>query len=278
MESIPHIKVNGIDIFYEKRGAGKPLYILHDGPGFDHRYFSNSLTELEDIRELYYIDFRGHGKSSKAGKKSYNIYTFTSDIEALRSELGHSSIDILGHSMGGFVGILFAIMHTGHLDSLILVSVPPEHGGIKGNYSLKARQLLLKSRHFFKKKRKIGKKDIDRDALVRDILLMSWKNYVPERLHSQYSDYIRSLQNLEIFFDMQKELIDFTAVDKLEYIKQPTLVIFGEDDIFIKRGRKLKDIKNSRFSVIPSVKHLPFLEDKEYFNMVVREFLTGKML
>jgi pimeloyl-ACP methyl ester carboxylesterase len=55
-------------------------------------------------------------------------------------------------------------------------------------------------------------------------------------------------------------------------------VIFGEDDIFIKRGRKLKDIKNCRFSVIPSVKHLPFLEDKEYFNMLVREFLTGKML
>ncbi len=107
---------------------------------------------------------------------------------------------------------------------------------------------------------------------------MSWKNYVPERLHSHYSEYIRSLQNLEIFFDMQKELVEFTTVDKLEYIKQPTLVIFGEDDIFIKRGRKLKDIKNSRFSVIPSVKHLPFLEDKEYFNMVVREFLTGKML
>ncbi len=36
--------------------------------------------------------------------------------------------------MGGFVGILFAIMHTGYLDSLILVSVPPEHGGIKENF------------------------------------------------------------------------------------------------------------------------------------------------
>lgn len=278
MESIPHIKVNGIDIFYEKRGAGKPLYVLHDGPGFDHRYFGNSLTELEDIRELYYIDFRGHGKSSKAGKYSYDLYTFTSDIEALRQELGHSSIDILGHSMGGLVGILFAIMHTGYLDSLILVSVPLEHGGIKGNYSLKARRLLLKSRHFFKKKSEIEKNGIDKDVFVRDILLMNWKNYVPERLHSQYSDYIHSLQNLGIFFDMQKELMKFSAVDKLEYIKHPTLVIFGEDDILIKRGRKLKDIKNCRFSVIPSVKHLPFLEDKEYFNMVVREFLTGKML
>lgn len=177
--------------------------------------------------------------------------------------------------MGGFVGILFATMHTGHLDSLILVSVPPEHGGIKGNYPLKARRLLLESRHFFRNK---GKKGIDKDALAREILLMSWKNYVPERLHSQYSDYILSLQDLEIYFDMQEELLEFTAVDKLEYIKHPTLVIFGEDDIFIKRGRKLKDIMNCRFSVIPSVRHLPFLEDNEYFNMVVREFLTGKML
>ena len=42
--------------------------------------------------------------------------------------------------------------------------------------------------------------------------------------------------------------------------------------------RLLKGIRESRFSVIPSAKHLPFQEDEKYFNMLVKEFLTGKIL
>ena len=63
-----------------------------------------------------------------------------------------------------------------------------------------------------------------------------------------------------------------------ENIQQPTLIIFGEKDPFMEGGLLLKGIRESRFSVIPSAKHQPFLEDEKYFNMVVREFLTGKML
>ena len=63
-----------------------------------------------------------------------------------------------------------------------------------------------------------------------------------------------------------------------ENIHQPTLIIFGEKDPLMEGGLLLKGIRQSRFSVIPSAKHLPFLEDEKYFNMVVREFFTGKML
>ena len=62
-----------------------------------------------------------------------------------------------------------------------------------------------------------------------------------------------------------------------ENIHQPTLIIFGEKDSFMEGRRLLKGIGESRFSVVPSAKHLPFLEDEKNCNMLVREFLTGKM-
>jgi proline iminopeptidase len=275
VRNIPEIKVNGIDLYYKKCGKGNPMYILHGGPGLDHRYFGRSLTGLESYRELYYIDFRGHGKSSKADKKTYTLETFTDDINALRKALGHETIEILGHSMGGFVALLYALRYPGHLDTLILVDTTAKQTGIKGYYHLKAVLMYTNLKYYLQYRKK---KTIDKESFAREILLKSWPIYVPSRLLPEYSNYIKSLRGVSIFFDMQQELQLFDVSEELENIHQPTLIIFGEKDPFMEGGRLLKGIRQSRFSVIPSAKHLPFLEDEKYFNIVIREFLTGKML
>jgi len=275
VRNIPEIKVNGISLYYEIRGKGNPIYILHGGPGLDHRYFGRSLAGLESYRKLYYIDFRGHGKSSKADKKTYTLDTFTDDINALREALGHETIEILGHSMGGFVALLYALRYPEYLDSLILVDTTAKQTGIKGYYPLKAVLMYTNVKYYLQYRMK---KTIDKESFAREILLKSWPIYVSDRFLPEYSDYIESLQGVNIFFDMQQELQLFDVTGELENIHQPTLIIFGEKDQFMEGGRLLKGIKQSRFSVIPSAKHLPFLEDEKYFNMVVREFLTGKML
>lgn len=251
------------------------MYVLHGGPGLDHRYFGRSLAGLESYRELYYIDFRGHGKSSKADKKTYTLETFTDDINALREALGHETIEILGHSMGGFVALLYALRYPGHLDTLILVDTTAKQTGIKGNYHLKAVLMYTNLKYYLQYRKK---KTIDKESFAREILLKSWPIYVPGRLLPEYSNYIKSLRGVSIFFDMQQELQLFDVSEELENIHQPTLIIFGEKDPFMEGGRQLKGIRQSRFSVIPSAKHLPFLEDEKYFNIVIREFLTGKML
>ena len=272
---ISEIEVNGISLYYKKKGKGKPVYVLHGGPGFDHRYFGESLAELESIRELYYIDFRGHGKSSKAEKKTYTFETFTDDIEALRNKLGHGTIEIFGHSMGGIVALLYSLRYPTYLDTLILVGAPPKQTSIQGHYALKIKLLHLNFKYYLKYK---ISKTLDIEAFAKEILLTSWPIYVPKSMLSRYEDYIHSLQGLEIFFDMQKELMKFDISQELEHIQQPTLVIFGENDVFLDSGRLLKNIKHSKFSVIPMVKHLPFLEDEKRFNMVIREFLSGTMV
>lgn len=246
------------------------MYVLHGGPGLDHRYFGRSLADLEKFRELYYIDFRGHGKSSKADKLTYTFETFTNDIEAFREKMGHKSIDILGHSMGGFVGLLYSLKFSYNLDSLTLVGTVAKMLAITGHNTvkLKLKYLYLKNNLQYR-----IHKTLDIDAFARDILLISWPVYVHKNLRQIYFDYIYSIKDLKIFFYMQNELAGFNVSDKLDKIQTPTLIIFGENDAFLKNGRQLKDIRNSRFSVIPSAKHLPFLENEKNFNFIVREFL-----
>lgn len=273
--NIPEIEANGIKLYYESRGEGKPMYVLHGGPGLDHRYFGHSFRELESIRQLYYIDFRGHGKSSKTSKKTYRLDIFADDIEALRTALGHDNIEIMGHSMGGSVALLYALNYPENLDSMILVGAAPRFTNLEGHYDMKARLMYLNLKNSLAHRLN---KTVDDEAFAREVLLKSWSLYVPERLHPEYTDYIRSLRGLGIFYDMQQEMRWFNVTAELENINHPTLVIFGEDDMFIKGGRALKAIPDSRFSVIPATKHMPFLEDGKYFNMIVREFLTGKIL
>jgi proline iminopeptidase len=273
--TIPEIKVNGTTLYYNKRGEGNPMYILHGGPGLDHRYFRRSLTGLERYRELYYIDFRGHGKSSKADKKTYTIDTFTDDIDALRKALGHETIEILGHSMGGLIALLYALRYPGHLDTLILVSTTAKKTSLKGYYRLKAILVYTNLKYYLQY---LKNKTVDKESFAKEILQKSWPVYVSGKLLPEYKDYIKSLQGVDIFFDMQQDLRLFDVSKELENIHQPTLIIFGENDPLMEGGRLLKGIRQSRFSVIPSTKHQPFLEDEKYFNMVVREFLTGKML
>lgn len=273
--TIPEIGVNGVNLFYEIRGEGKPMYVLHGGPGLDHRYFGRSLAKLEGIRELYYIDFRGHGKSSKTDKNTYTLDTFADDIEAFRKKMGHETIEIFGHSMGGFVGLLYTLQYEQHLNTLILVGTVAKISGITGHYAVKIKLIFLNLKYYLDYR---INNTISKDAFAREILLMSWPIYVPKRMHKEFSDYIESLDGLEIFFDMQNELLEFDVNEELDNIKVPTLVIFGEKDAFLKDGRPLKTIKDSRFSVMPSVKHLPFLEDEKHFNMIVMDFLTHKIL
>ena len=56
-------EVNGIKLFYEKSGKGRPLVMVH-GNGEDHTIFDEAVRELRDEYCCYCLDSRCHGRSA----------------------------------------------------------------------------------------------------------------------------------------------------------------------------------------------------------------------
>jgi proline iminopeptidase len=117
------VDAGGVMIYTKTIGRGKPLVILHGGPGASHEYFLPYLLPLARHHELVFIDERGSGKSEKLEDVSgYTVEAMVRDIEAVRRALGLGKIDLLGHSFGGVLAQAYALEHQERLSHLVLAS------------------------------------------------------------------------------------------------------------------------------------------------------------
>src|SRR5271155_3456905 len=113
----------GILIYYKTLGVGKPLMIVHGGPGSSHDYFLPYLLPLARHHKLIFIDERGSGKSQKLEDRSaYTVENMVEDVEAVRQGLGLGKISLLGHSYGGALAQAYALKYQRNLSHLILAS------------------------------------------------------------------------------------------------------------------------------------------------------------
>ena len=72
------IHVNGVRLFYEKQGTGKPLILLH-GNEENHRIFDEAIELLKKHYTVYAVDSRGHGQSDKV--LEYHYLDMAKDIK-----------------------------------------------------------------------------------------------------------------------------------------------------------------------------------------------------
>lgn len=114
------IVVNDIELYYEQKGKGRPLLLLH-GNGEDHHIFDVLARKLEQHYTVYAIDSRNHGKSSKTSEYSYRV--MMQDIQHFIQKLALEQVSILGFSDGGIIALLLAIEQCSPLDKLILLGV-----------------------------------------------------------------------------------------------------------------------------------------------------------
>lgn len=110
-------------LFYEVRGEGEPIIVVHGGPGLDHRYLRPGLDVLASRNTLVYYDQRGTGRSAtEVGPETVTVDAFVADIEALREALGFERIHVLTHSFGSKIGLAYARAHPDRVRSLILLN------------------------------------------------------------------------------------------------------------------------------------------------------------
>lgn len=111
------IKVNNIELYYEKYGTGKPIILIH-GNQESHEIFDKLIEKLKNNYEIYAIDSRCHGKSDNPKEISYNL--MSNDIIQFIKKLNIEKPILYGFSDGGIIGLLVAIKETELLSNLII--------------------------------------------------------------------------------------------------------------------------------------------------------------
>ncbi|MBE6018635.1 MAG: alpha/beta fold hydrolase [Lachnospiraceae bacterium] len=100
------INVNGVDLYYEKGGVGRPLVLVH-GNSVDHNEFKNSIWLLRRHFTVYAVDSRAHGLSSKVDELHYT--DMADDMVEFLEKLDLRDVVFFGHSDGAIIGLLTAM-------------------------------------------------------------------------------------------------------------------------------------------------------------------------
>ena len=112
--------VNGINLYYETHGIGRPLILLHGGLG-SGEMFGPILPALTAKHQVIAPDLQGHGRTADVDRP-LSIETMADDIAALIKHLGLEKPDVMGYSLGGGVAMLTAIRHPEVVGRLVSVS------------------------------------------------------------------------------------------------------------------------------------------------------------
>ena len=122
------IKVNDIELYYEVKGSGEPLIMVH-GNSEDHTIFDTASEILAKNFTCYLIDSRGHGESTKTNNLDYRI--MAEDIHAFTESLKLEGCSYYGLADGGIIGLIAASKYPELFKNLIISGVNTNPKGIK---------------------------------------------------------------------------------------------------------------------------------------------------
>ena len=112
-----YAEVNGIKVYYEIYGTGEPLLLLH-GNGAAIGSFSSQIPELSKHFKVIAVDSRAQGKSTDSDAEiTYAL--MASDMSALIDQLHLGSVDVVGWSDGGNIGLELALAHPEQVKKLV---------------------------------------------------------------------------------------------------------------------------------------------------------------
>ncbi|HEY3114133.1 MAG TPA: alpha/beta hydrolase [Gemmatimonadaceae bacterium] len=119
--------VNGIKLYYEVHGQGRPLILLHGGLGAIEMFGPN-LTALAQNHQVIAVDLQGHGRTADIDRP-LRVEFMADDVAALINYLKLQRSDVMGYSLGGGVALQTAIRHPEVVGKLVVVSTPFRRNG-----------------------------------------------------------------------------------------------------------------------------------------------------
>ncbi len=113
--------VNGIKVYYEVYGEGRPLVLLHGAFYTIEMNWAQLIPALSKTRKVIALELQGHGHTPFSDRKM-DFPTLASDVEEVMNYLKIDSADVAGYSMGGSVAYQLTIQSPKRVRKLVIIS------------------------------------------------------------------------------------------------------------------------------------------------------------
>lgn len=278
------IEINGVQHYFRIKGKGKPMLILHGGPGLSHNYMFPYFDELAADYQLIFFDQRGSGKTDfPKDTSSINMDAFVEDIEAIRNHFNIEKITLLGHSWGSILALNYAAKYQNNVNQLVLVSPAPANTNFyetmvsnmhKKRTEEETKELvqIMMSKAFDKR---------ETDIFTKAMKIGDKVNlYEPSKIDELYDLHNYSQETATKFWFtsnlMERHFFNYNIADKIKDISIPTLIVIGDmDNVPFASSQLISDnLKNARMEVIKSTGHYPFFEANKAFVKVLKDYFN----
>ncbi len=246
--------VNGINLYYEIHGTGKPLILLHGGFG-TFETFAALLPTLALDHQVIGVDLYGHGRTALTNRP-FRFEHMADDIAALIQHLGLEKADLLGYSFGGAIALQTAIRHPEIVNKLVVISSPFKRAGWH-------------------------------PEMQTGMTSIAPEFFIGTPLHDAYMSVAPKPEDFSRFVAAMKETMsqDYDWTEQVSALRNPTLIIAGDSDglppshaaaFFALLGGGLKDAGWNGEHLIPS--QLAILPAATHYNIVFRTDLLLPVL
>jgi proline iminopeptidase len=258
-------------------GSGPPLCTTHLYSSFNASgdHFADSFTQ---VRTVYLVNLRGAGGSDpEEHPEDLSMEAAVADLEAIREALGHDLWDFAGHSTGGMLGLLYAVLRPRSLRTVIAV------GAAASNRYADDPGCIYNQRHprFQEMQDLIEALKADdlapaeRARLAKDRTKLSL--HQPER----YAEYFppgvqKRMCGPRLNYFGQVDFPRFDLVRQLEDCQVPALIACGRHDVqcpLPSSEEMARVMPHARLAVFERSNHYPFLEEREAFQDELKVFL-----
>ncbi len=261
------VPVNGGEIYYEARGSGRTVVLLHGGY-LDRRMWDAQFDLLARNYRVIRFDARGAGRSS-VPTAAFSNYE---DLHALLVALGVKKATLVGLSLGGRTAIDFALAHPGMVEGIVAVAP-----GMSG-WAFRDPVLVERVR------------PMQAAAEANDVptyiewFIRSWMDgprRTPEQVDKTLRDRVKqmAMENWSWRSTSRVQVQEMNAAARIADLNVPILAIVGDQDMSDIHNivdALVKNVAGAKKVVVSGAGHLVPLEKPAEFNRALLAFLKEK--
>ncbi|MBC7849173.1 MAG: alpha/beta hydrolase [Chitinophagaceae bacterium] len=252
--------VNGLKMYYEVYGSGKPIVLLHGSFMSIPLNWSHIIPLIAKDRKVIVMELQGHGRTRDIPRE-FSYEGMADDVSGLLNHLKIDSADIVGYSMGGGVAFQFAVRHPQQVRRLVILSGTYAHDGwwpdVEASFGTITGEMFNDS-PIRKQYDSLGNDPAHFDAFVKKVMSIDLKPY----------DWTKDVKNIGVPI-----LFALGDADGVRY--EHALELFRA-----KGGGKMGDIHglpSSRLAILPGTTHIGMMQRTDWLIPMIKDFLDSDL-